>query len=104
MSATSELERLLTTLGTALQDVLGEEPEIGEGRAGEPHEAAARAGADADAIERELSSAPRTTSVMSLRDSQVVETFRSELTDGLIRVDTVNRLLRLVNEIVLRLI
>ena len=53
-----------------------------------------------DAIDDVLSAAPRTTAVQSLRDHPDVVQFRQELTDGLIRVDTANRLLRLVSTVV----
>jgi len=59
--------------------------------------------ARSDAITAVLSEAPRRTEVRSLQDAPAVEAFRQALTDGLIRVDTANRLLRLINEIVVRL-
>ena len=49
-----------------------------------------------DAIDAILAAEPRKTGVNSLRDHEVVEQFRQELTDGLIRVDTANRLLGLI--------
>ncbi|GMU24745.1 MAG: hypothetical protein AMXMBFR13_48170 [Phycisphaerae bacterium] len=55
-----------------------------------------------DAIDVELGAAPRTTSVVSLRESPEVEAFRNELVDGFIRADTANRLLRLINELITR--
>lgn len=57
-----------------------------------------------DAIGAELSRPARTTAVVSLREAPEVEAFRNELIDGLIRADTVNQLLRLVNEAMTRLI
>lgn len=53
-----------------------------------------------DAIDRVLGSTPRRTEVRSLRGDAVVENFRRELTDGLIRVDTANQLLRLLSQVV----
>ncbi|MFO0972758.1 MAG: hypothetical protein U1A27_04865 [Phycisphaerae bacterium] len=53
------------------------------------------AAAGGDAIDAVLAGAPRTTAVVSLVDSPVMQKFRQELTDGLIRVDTVNQLLQL---------
>lgn len=53
-----------------------------------------------DAIDAILASAPRTTGVRSLRDHEVVQQFRRELADGLIRVDTANKLLGLIRTIV----
>ncbi len=49
-----------------------------------------------DAIDAILAEGRRKTKVRSLRDHEVVEQFRRELTDGLIRVDTANRLLGLI--------
>jgi len=57
-----------------------------------------------DAISAVLNDEPRRTAAVSLTDAPAVEAFRQALTDGLIRVDTANRLLRLINEIVVRLI
>ena len=53
-----------------------------------------------DAIDAILASEPRRTGVRSLRDHEVVQQFRRELSDGLIRVDTANRLLGLIRTIV----
>jgi hypothetical protein len=53
-----------------------------------------------DAIDAILASEPRTTGVRSLRDHEVVQQFRRELADGLIRVDTANKLLGLIRTIV----
>ena len=53
-----------------------------------------------DAIDLILGSARRETEVRSLRHDPVVDAFRRELADGLIRVDTANRLLSLVNTVV----
>ena len=57
-----------------------------------------------DAIGQELSRPARTTNVISLKDAPEVQAFRNELIDGLIRVDTANQLLRLVNEAMTRLL
>ena len=61
-------------------------------------------GGASDAIDAVLASPPRSTGVRSLRRDPVVETFRQELVDGLIRVDTLNRLLGLVNTVVTALL
>jgi hypothetical protein len=53
-----------------------------------------------DAIDAILANEPRTTGVRSLRDHEVVQQFRRELSDGLIRVDTANRLLGLIRTVV----
>ena len=58
-----------------------------------------RAAGRGDAIDRILGGAPRTTQVRSLRDDEVVESFRRELSDGLIRVDTANKLLHFVSQV-----
>lgn len=53
-----------------------------------------------DAISAELARPGRKTATVSLQDAPEIERFREELTDGLIRVDTANRLLNLVNTVV----
>lgn len=53
-----------------------------------------------DAMDRVLASQPRTTHVRSLKNDATIETFRRELVDGLIRVDTAGQLLRLISQIV----
>ena len=57
-----------------------------------------------DAIDRILASPRRRTDVRTLRNDPVVEAFRRELVDGLIRVDTANKLLHLVNAAVTALL
>ena len=57
-----------------------------------------------DAITVELARPARTTGVRSLREAPEIEAFRGELVDGLIRADTANQLLRLINEVVTRLL
>ncbi|UCD29608.1 MAG: hypothetical protein JSV03_03760 [Planctomycetota bacterium] len=63
-----------------------------------------RAKDSGDAIDAVLSSANRMTNVRSLRDSPEVAAFREALIDGLISVDTANQLLRLVNNLIVRLL
>lgn len=106
MNVTGELERLLETLGGAVDSVLREREATKEGNAAPVVRSAsgAKAVAGGDVIDRILASADRRTAVVSLRESPVVQAFADELTDGLIRVDTANRLLGLVNEIVTRLL
>ena len=53
-----------------------------------------------DAIDAILADEPRTSAVRSLRDHEVVQQFRRELSDGLIRVDTANKLLGLIHTVV----
>ncbi|MEK6799414.1 MAG: hypothetical protein AABZ12_10645 [Planctomycetota bacterium] len=53
----------------------------------------------ADAIDAIVDAPPRTTAVVSLRDHETVRRFRQELSDGLIRADTANQLLRLVRTV-----
>jgi hypothetical protein len=60
-------------------------------------------GARGDAIDMVLSLAARQTAVTSLHDAPEVAAFRDELVDGMIRADTANQLLRLVNEVITRL-
>lgn len=57
-----------------------------------------------DAIDLILASPRRETAVRSMRHEPAVEAFRRELTDGLVRVDTANRLLTLVNAVVTALL
>ena len=70
-----------------------------EGKAGD-----ARDRGRADAIDAVLASRVRTTDVKSLREAPEVVSFRTALTDGLIRADTANQLLRLVQALVARLV
>ncbi len=49
-----------------------------------------------DAIDAILAGSPRETNAASLRDHEVVKQFRRALSSGLIRVDTVSRLLGLI--------
>ena len=56
----------------------------------------ARQASRGDAIDEILSAPVRTTTTRSLRDHAVVQQFRDELANGLIRVDTVHRLLGLI--------
>jgi hypothetical protein len=56
-----------------------------------------------DALDRILAEPERRTAVTSLRDSDVVQTFRNDLIDGLIRIDTANQLLGLVRAVLDRL-
>jgi len=58
--------------------------------------------ASGDAIDRVLRSPLRETHLQSLKNAPEIAAFREALVDGLIRVDTANRLLRLVNTIVTR--
>jgi len=53
-----------------------------------------------DAIDRVLADPRRTTVVAPLRQHPDVLLFRRELQDGLVRVDTANRLLRLLTQVV----
>jgi hypothetical protein len=53
-----------------------------------------------DAIDEVLAGEARTTAVRSLRNHEVVQRFRQELSDGLIQVDTAGRLLDLIRTIV----
>lgn len=83
-----------------LQALLDQDRPVGASSGGEPG-ATARSGR-ADAIDAELSRAPRSTRVASLREAPEAQAFRDELVNGLIRVDTANRLLRWVNELMAR--
>ena len=56
-----------------------------------------------DVIDVIIESEPRSTRVSSLRQHPVVQQFHKELVDGLIRADTVNRLLRLITLLLDRL-
>ena len=56
-----------------------------------------------DAIDRILDGHSRRTEVRSLTDDASIKAFRRELMDGFIRVDTANRLLGFIEEVVARL-
>lgn len=85
--ATGELERLLSTLESLVESSKADP--TGQGTT---HKS--------DAIDSVLASPARATAVRSLRSAPEIEAFRQALVDGLIRTDTVNQLLRLVNEVV----
>jgi len=53
-----------------------------------------------DAIDAVLSSPGRVTHVTSLKDTPQAKAFRQALMDGMIRTDAVNKLLGLINEVV----
>ena len=53
-----------------------------------------------DAIDAALNDTPRTTHVQTLRNHPDLARFRQELADGLIRVDTANRALQLLSNVV----
>jgi len=110
---TGELDRLLSTLESLLgpggADSRGtrETPEVGirasqesAPQATDPQQKAPAG----DAIDAVLAFPARATAVRSLRSSPEIEAFRQALLDGLIRADTANQLLRLVNEVVGQLI
>lgn len=65
--------------------------------------AAAAPTAPGDALDRILAEPGRQTAVASLRDSEIIKQFRNDLIDGLIRIDTVNQLFRLVSAVLDRL-
>jgi hypothetical protein len=56
-----------------------------------------------DALDRILAAPGRQSAAASLRDSEVVQAFRNDLIDGLIRIDTANQLFRLVRAVLDRL-
>lgn len=58
-----------------------------------------RADPPADAIDRILADAPRTTAVRALRDTPVVARFREDLTNGFIRIDAANALFRIITDV-----
>ena len=57
----------------------------------------------ADAIDRIIQGPRRQTKTRSIRHDPVLENFRRELTDGLIRADTANQLLRLITTVLAKL-
>lgn len=50
-----------------------------------------------DAIDAVLAAPPRTSQVASLRNDPVINAFRNELADGLIRADTAHQLIALLS-------
>jgi hypothetical protein len=76
MDAVSELDALIERLDGSVQATVG------------------------DAIDAELARTPRQSAVTPLRDSEIMNRFRQELVDGLIRVDTAAQVLRLVQQVV----
>jgi hypothetical protein len=79
---TEELDRLVHTLETGTATAAG----------------------TADAIDAVLASPARTSEIRVLRHDPIIEAFRRELTDGLVRVDTANQLLSLVNTVLTTLL
>lgn len=61
-----------------------------------------KAESSGDAIDQILSSAPRTTSARSLRDDPVVARFRSDLANGVVRIETAKALFQLIGEAISR--
>jgi len=59
----------------------------------------AQAGQAGDAIDRINQSAERSSRVVSLRDSEVIQRFRDDLINGLIRMDTANQLFGLIRSV-----
>jgi hypothetical protein len=57
-----------------------------------------------DAIDRVLSESPRTTQVVSVRESAEMEAFRQAVVDGLIQNDAVRQLLALVNTVLTKVL
>ncbi|MCG3138870.1 MAG: hypothetical protein HJJLKODD_02739 [Phycisphaerae bacterium] len=51
-------------------------------------------------VEQILQSAPRNTEVRSLQDSDEIRQFRQDLLNGLVRMDRLNLILRLVSQVV----
>lgn len=104
--STVELDELLNLLDAAEGQKSDSAAETSEAPAESPPptSTAQPKSTSADAIDRALAAPSRQTAVVSLRQSPVVQMFRQELTDGMIRADSVNRLLRLVNEVVARLL
>ena len=107
MADTSLLDRLLETLEQLGQNS-GETPHpaesTGETPVPRPQPQPAAKPAFADAISRELERERRVTAVRSLRDDPIVQQFRTELADGLIRADTVQQLLGLIDRVVQRVL
>ncbi len=91
MSDTNDLTRNLDQLLNLLDAPASQAP-------------APAAGVTGDAIAAELARPARATAVRSLREAPEIEAFRRELVDGLIRADTANRLLKLIGEVVTRVI
>jgi hypothetical protein len=83
-----ELDELISTLAVATNSEANSAPEA----------------RSLDAIDRELAAPRRTSNIISLADSPEVNAFRSELIDGLIRVDTANQFLRLLNQVITQLL
>lgn len=79
--------RVLDDLMDALDDKVAQQRETGGG----------------DAIDAVLAGRGRATRVTSVREFEAVGAFRQALADGMVEADTANQLLRLLNELILRL-
>lgn len=105
-TATGDLDRLLNTLESIIEPNNNNTVTITEQTSEpSPRETVRQSvSTHGDAIDSVLAAPARNTAVRSLRRAPEIEAFRQALTDGLIRADTVNKLLRLVNEVVGHLI
>lgn len=101
MSGGEMLDRVM-----GLVDRLADERLSGDGGGGAPDDPP-RPGAPAarrDAIDAVLDGAARTTRVTPLRESAEMQRFCRELSDGLIRIDTINQALRLLAAVLERVL
>lgn len=88
MSDTKELDALIATIDNAVANASdGDSTVAGTGAAG------------GDALDDILDAPPRTTQVVSLKDSPVVAKFRQDLRNGAIRTDTANALFGLIRDL-----
>ena len=90
------------TLDKLIQVVDKAATAAGEAPATPVPQPAAQIAGTRDAIDDALERPARQTQVVSLADSPVMAAFRSELSDGLIRIDTLNQVLRLITLVIER--
>lgn len=97
MSAADELDALIEQLDQAVDHANGDSAEAPaeiDEPAGETHSA------DTDALDMVLGSPARRTAVKRLRDSEVVQQFREDLSKGIVRTERLTQVLGLMSVVV----
>ncbi len=100
MTVTDELDALIEQLDQAIEDNADSGAADSPAVIGEP-DSVAHSG-KTDALDLILGSAPRRTAVKRLHDSEVVQQFRQDLLNGLVRIERLNQVLKLVGAVINR--
>ena len=97
MSAADELDALIEQLDQAVDHANGDSAESPTA-IGEP--AGATHSADSDALDVILGSPSRRTAVKRLRDSEVIQQFREDLSKGIVRTERLTQVLSMMSVVV----